>query len=141
MLNSNLEEKSDFLKFACAYQLLPLLLLRFLVPLLVNVRLETLGPTVWIVALQHVYQVVDVRRRQTQRFDLKLRALECLHNNADVYLAQFCVAGDIGDAVPERGEGRVDRLRSPPLLLVRPHPQLVSLVRSDRTHSVAREKY
>ena len=40
-----------------------------------NVRLEALGPTVWIVALQHVYQVVDVRRRQPQRFDLKLRAL------------------------------------------------------------------
>ena len=63
------------MKFACAYQLLPLLLLRFLVPLLVNVCLETLGPTVWVVALQHVYQVVDVRRRQPQRFDLKLRAL------------------------------------------------------------------
>ena len=40
-----------------------------------NVRLEALGPTVWIVALQHVYQVVDVRRRQPQRFDLKLRLL------------------------------------------------------------------
>ena len=46
-----------------------------------NVRLEALGPTVWIVALQHVYQVVDVRRRQPQRFDLKLRPLGgCLHN-------------------------------------------------------------
>ena len=40
-----------------------------------NIRLEALGPTVWIVALQHVYQVVDVRRRQPQRFDLKLRLL------------------------------------------------------------------
>jgi len=106
-------------------QLLSLLLLCFLVPLLVNVRLEALGPTVWIVALQHVYQVVDVRRRQPQRFDL----------------AQLCVAGDVRDAVPERGECCVDRLRSSSLLLVRPDPQLVSLVCSDRTHSVAREKY
>ena len=135
------------MKFAWAYQLFALLLLCFLVPLLVNVRLEALGPTVWIVALQHVYQVVDVRRRQPQRFDLKLRALGgCLHNtpsdvSVDLYLAQLCVAGDVRDAVPERGECCVDRLRSPSLLLVRPNPQLVSLVCSDRTHSVAREKY
>jgi len=39
-------------------QLLSLLLLCFLVPLLVNVCLEALGPTVWIVALQNVYQVM-----------------------------------------------------------------------------------
>ena len=112
-----------------------------------NIRLEALGPTVWIVALQHVYQVVDVRRRQPQRFDLKLRPLGgCLHNtptdvSVDLYLAQLCVAGDVRDAVPERGECCVDRLRSSSLLLVRPDPQLVSLVCSDRTHSVAREKY
>ena len=70
----------------------------------------------------------------------------CLHKtptdvSVSLYLAQFCVAGDVRDAVPERGECCVDRLRSPSLLLVRPDPQLVSLVCSDRTHSVAREKY
>ena len=59
----------------------------------------------------------------------------------DLYLAQLGVAGHVGDAVPQGGEGCVDRLRSPSLLLVRPDPQLVSFVRSDRTHSVAREKY
>ena len=60
----------------CAYQLLSLLLLRFLVPLLVNVGLEALGPAVGVVALQHVDQVVDVGGRQPQRFDLELRACE-----------------------------------------------------------------
>ena len=38
-----------------------------------------------------------------------------------VYLAQFRVAGDIRDAISKRGEGGVDRLSPPSLLLVRPH--------------------
>ena len=61
--------------------------------------------------------------------------------SVDLNLAQLGVAGDVGDAVPQGGEGCVDGLRSPSLLLVRPDPQLVSLVRSDRTHSVAGEEY
>ena len=62
------------MKLSSAHQLFSLLLLCFLVPLLVNVGLEALGPAVGIVALQNVYQVVDVRGRQPQRFDLELRA-------------------------------------------------------------------
>jgi len=106
-------------------QFFSFLLLRLLVPLLVDVRLEAFRPTVRVVALQDVDQVVDVRGRQSQGFDL----------------AQFRVAGDIGDAISERGEGGVDRLSPPSLLLVRPHPKFVPFVCSDRTDSVAREEY
>ena len=73
-MNKSLEKRRNLICEICAHQLLSLLLLCFLVPLLVNVSLEALGATVWIVALQHVYQVVDVRGRQPQRFDLQSRA-------------------------------------------------------------------
>ena len=80
-LNKSLKKGGEIRFFEiCAYQLLSLLLLRFLVPLLVNVGLEALGPAVGVVALQHVDQVVDVGGCQPQRFDLELRAWgECLH--------------------------------------------------------------
>ena len=58
-----------------------------------------------------------------------------------LHLAQLGVAGDVGDAVPQGGEGRIDGLGSPSLLLVRADSQLVPLIRSYRAHSVAGEEY
>ena len=57
-------------KKVTAYQFFSFLLLRLLVPLLMDVRLEAFRPTVRVVALQDVDQVVDVRCRQPQGFDL-----------------------------------------------------------------------
>ena len=58
-------------KKVTAYQFFSFLLLRLLVPLLMDVRLEAFRPTVRVVALQDVDQVVDVRCRQPQGFDLQ----------------------------------------------------------------------
>lgn len=90
-----------------SYQFSPLFLLGFLVPLLVNVGLESLDEGAGILRVQHSHQVVNVAGREAQCLDL----------------GQFRVAGDVGDAVPEIGERVVDGLGSPPLLLVRASDQ------------------
>ena len=85
-----------------SYQFSSLLLLRLLVPLLVDVGLEALHERAGVLRVQHRHQVVDVARRQPQGLDL----------------GQLRVAWNIGNTIPEIGECVVDGLGSPALLLV-----------------------
>ena len=87
------------------YQFPSLLLFRFLVPFLVDVSLEPFDEGPWVVLrVEQLEEVIDVGSGQPQGLDL----------------GELRVAGDVGDAVPEVGEGVVDRLGASPLLLVGP---------------------
>ena len=89
------------------YQFSPFLVLGLLLPLLVDVGLEAVDGVAPddVLRVEHLHQVVDVQRGQPQRLDL----------------GQLGVARHVRDAVPQRGERVVDRLRPPSLLLVAAH--------------------
>ncbi len=92
-------------KSEVSYQFSPLLLLRFFLPLLVDVGLELGqgdGADVGVLGVEQLHQVIDVGGRQPQRLDL----------------GQLGVAGNVGYAISEGREGVVDRLGAPALLLI-----------------------
>ena len=86
-----------------AYQFSPLFFLRLLIPLFVDVRLESLDKWARVLRVQHGHQVVDIAGGKTQGLDL----------------GQLCVTRHVRNAISEVGKGIVDRLSSPPLFLVR----------------------
>ena len=58
--------------------------------------------------VEHLHEVIDVGGGQPEGLDL----------------GQLGVARNVGNAIPQGGEGIVDRLGSSPLLLVAPAPEL-----------------
>ena len=52
------------------YQFFSFLFIRFVIPLLVNVSLESLGSKFWIIRLENINEIVDIGGGKSESLDL-----------------------------------------------------------------------